>query len=195
MDHKICIFGDSIVYGAGVDVAENWAALLRRDIQAKEEWPDIYNLGIGAETSAMLLKRLDIELTARKPGMIIFGIGTNDSLFRTRGRETTDQQFVENIQELIRKALQFTQQIYFVGLAMGDEKLTNPIDQSDSGKCYSRTMVARYDLLLKMVVEENNLTYIRIAHVMEDSDFIDGLHPNSQGHVKIYQEIKNTIKL
>jgi lysophospholipase L1-like esterase len=195
MMHKICILGDSIAFGGGVDIAQSWAGLYRRYVEQQDQWSETYNLGICGETSAGLLKRVEVELAARNPDIIVFEIGTNDSLFRGTVRETSDQQFVSNLQQIINVAKRFSPQIYFVGLVMGDERLTNPIVGSSSKKCYNKTLMARFDLLLKMTTEDHAVTYIPLAHILNNNDFIDGLHPNAGGHDKIYQELKKVVKL
>jgi len=47
-----------------------------------------------------------------------------------------------------------------------------------------------YNNKIKEICEKNNLRYIDLSDLMENSDFEDGLHPNSKGHEKIFQKIK-----
>ena len=47
----------------------------------------------------------------------------------------------------------------------------------------------QYDDILKKVCKNNNIAYIPMFDILENEDFIDGLHPNMNGHKKIYEEI------
>ena len=77
---NICIWGDSIAYGAW-DSAGGWADRLRvylhgREIDSRfEDYYWVYNLGIPGETSSDLAKRFEAELLPRTPHVALFAIG------------------------------------------------------------------------------------------------------------------------
>jgi len=41
------------------------------------------------------------------------------------------------------------------------------------------------------VCEENNVLFLDIFGLLENNDFEDGLHPNAEGHNKIFQKVRN----
>src|SRR5580704_13545619 len=83
---RILVFGDSIAHGMW-DMRGGWVQSLRRDFDSSKlqdyagDYPDVYNLGVSADTSASVVARMEAEITARaRPDLaIVVAIGTNDS--------------------------------------------------------------------------------------------------------------------
>lgn len=192
---RICIFGDSITWGAGLQTREAWANLLRNYIESKtDHYIEVYDLGIDGNTTKDLLNRFEVEAEARKPELIIFAIGVNDSMFRHGNNyEIDSDQFKENLGKLYEKAKKFTDKIWFVGLAKGSDSETNPLKRSSTGKCYSKESVERYDGVIKNFTSQKSLPFVDIYKSLSDSDFDDGLHPNIEGHKKIFERVKELV--
>jgi len=82
MRKKICVFGDSITWGAGDREKGGWAARLKNYFGRISDFNvKITNLGISGDNTDDLLKRFKTEAVAREPNIIIFAIGTNDSQY------------------------------------------------------------------------------------------------------------------
>ena len=79
MSKRICVFGASITWGAFDDKKGGWVNRLKLINFAQGNCIDIHNLGISGNTTNELLERIDTELFARNPDLIIFSIGANDS--------------------------------------------------------------------------------------------------------------------
>jgi lysophospholipase L1-like esterase len=79
----ICIFGDSIAWGATDCEKGGWVERLKTELMVKDI--DVYNLGISGDTTENILKRMDAEAEARNPDIIIFSVGINDAL-KTNGK-------------------------------------------------------------------------------------------------------------
>lgn len=86
----VLALGDSLTYGYGADPAESYPTQL----QKLTGW-DIINGGISGDTSAQALSRLP-ALLARKPKLVIVGIGGNDFL-----RKVPEEQTRANIAKII----------------------------------------------------------------------------------------------
>ena len=191
---RICIFGDSITWAMGLPERVGWADLLRNYLEAEtDHYIELYSLGVERDTSAGLLRRIENESETRQPDMIIILIGTNDSLqYKIDGKlvdHTNEDVFRNNLQSLIDKARKFTPEIFFIGLALGDDSLTNPLPRSTTGKRYTKARISAYDKIIKDVAGKNSLPFIDINNTLNNNDFIDGLHPNEIGHKKIYQRL------
>ena len=52
-----------------------------------------------------------------------------------------------------------------------------------------KTPVGKGDSELKKWCDENIIKYIPMQDVLQKEDFVDGLHPNSKGHKKIFERI------
>ena len=155
----------------------------------------LYDLGVDGNTTKSLLQRFDVEMAARKPGLIIFNIGVNDSLFREteNNPETTLDDFEVNMQTLIEKARKFTEQIVILGLVKGSDLLTTPLIQSTTGKSYTKERTKIYDAKLTDIARKNGLTFVDINALLTDVDFDDGLHPNINGHIKIFEKVSREL--
>lgn len=190
MKESICIFGDSVTYGGYIK--QNWVNLLRWELEEKLDDVVVYNHGINAETSTAILKRLESEANPRNPTTIIIAIGVNDSAYILDTNEaiTSIDTFENNLQEIINKAKQFTERIFLLGLALGDDSLLKPFPESNRGKSYDFQRVKNYNQKIKEAAEENKCTYIPLLDALHKEDFSDGLHPNEQGHRKIFESIK-----
>lgn len=189
---NICIFGDSITWGPRLPFRVAWANLLRNHLEkSTSELFRVYDLGIDMDTTKDLIKRIDIEAIARKPAIIIFNIGANDSLYRTmpENAETTLIEFEKNIELLIDKARQYSERIIVVGLVKGSDKWTTPLIQSTTGKSYTKERTRVYDRKLKEVADKMGVIFADVNDKLNDEDFDDGLHPNANGHIKMFSVI------
>ncbi len=187
---NICIFGDSITWGAFDPISGGWVTRLRNYFEAKNNDIDVYNLGISGDTTTDLLARLEIEAKSREPDLIIFAIGINDAQFihSTNSLRTSLEQFDQNLNSILETAKSFTNQIMFVGLTTVDESKTSPLPWS-TDKTYSNNNILKFDELIKQFCKKNNLEFFPLFEVISASDLHDGLHPNSTGHSKIFNHL------
>lgn len=193
---NICVFGDSITWGAFLPFRVGWANLLRNYLENEYDSYSLYDLGIDANTTNDLIKRFDVEAEARSPNIIIFAIGVNDSSYaKTEDRALVSlDEFEQNLEELAKKALNITNKVMFVGLAKGSDAKTTPLPRSTTGKCYTKERVKKYNDSIKNMCEKNSLLFVDISTVMSDKDYGDGLHPNIEGHKKIFEEVMPVLK-
>ncbi|MDP3726267.1 MAG: GDSL-type esterase/lipase family protein [bacterium] len=194
---NICIFGDSIVYGQGDTEKGGWAIQLRNHFESranKELDARVYALGIRGETSQDLLKRLKAECIARKPDIIFCAIGINDSQVSDskKGTPLTPlSEFIKNIKGIFDIAEQFTNKIVFIGLTSVDESKTTP---TDWGTYYDNENVKRYDTVIEEFCRKKEVTYIQINNLLSEADLFDGIHPNIEGHKKMFEKIRNNLE-
>lgn len=198
MNKVICVFGDSVLWGWGLPFRIGWVNLFRNYIEEKSDFKmNLYDLGVDADTTEDVLKRFDIEAAARKPDIIIFAIGINDSAYRkTKDRQITKiDVFEKNIYELIKKAGKLTKEIVFIGLCKGSDQETMPLPASKTGKCFSKENAGIYNEVIKKCCLTKNILFIDIIDKVKDDEFCDGLHPTKEGHEKIFKEVKKKIRL
>lgn len=198
---NICIFGDSITYGAFDPEKGGWANRLRLHLDSKDDFEDeVYNLGVSGDNTEGLLERFDSEAKFREPGFLIFAIGVNDSQYviSEKQNRVTIEKFEQNIKELISKAKIITDKILFIGLTPVDEAKTTPIPWN-TDKMYKNEYVEKYNSKIKEVCENERVDFIDIFSGMMKEDYktmlIDGLHPDSKGHEWIANRIINEIKI
>jgi acyl-CoA thioesterase-1 len=190
MDKIICIFGDSIVWGAGDTSVGGWADRLKAFYQATEPDVKIYNLGVSGDTTDDVLRRFVPEAQARGCTIAIFAIGINDSKLIDNGEVEyiTLADFRENILELIAQAGSLSLQIAFFGPTRVDETKTRPISWKPNTH-YTNDRIAFFDEAIKNICEDKELPYLSLAGVLETEDTPDGLHPSTAGYEKLVTTI------
>ena len=198
MPKQLFIFGDSITFGAW-DTKGGWAQRLRNyyDKLVIESDFDFYCLtyilGVSGDTTGDLLKRFDFEVQQRfelsKDTTFLFAIGINDSQSFNDGFQTSPEEFKENIKKLIKLTQRYGGEVVFLGLTPVDEKLVFSIPWAcDRG--YKNENVEQYNQILEQVSNEtNNVSFLSAYEVLQMEDLQDGVHPNAEGHQKIFEVV------
>lgn len=186
----IMIFGDSIVFGNNDYEKGGWVNRLRLKMEECDPNKNsyIYNLGIPGNNSNDLLKRFDIECSIRAEEaenlVIIFGIGTNDAK-KMNTEKTRKQVFENNMVTMIKQAKKYTNKIVCIGLISVDEEIVPD---------YKNKNINQIDEVLKKVCTEEKVKYIYMNYQLSKEDLSDGIHPNSEGHQKIFEKVFREIK-
>lgn len=201
---RILVFGDSITYGEK-DKKGGWVERLKNFfIEKSFSDPNfdysVYNLGVSGDTTEELLKRFEFEtkqrLWMREEIIIIFAIGTNDSQFINKEKRfrVSLQEFERNIQELIAIAGKFSSKIIFIGLTPVDDLKVDPIPWFPEVS-YANEYIKNFNKTIKLICKKNNVYFIDILNEFLDTDYKklleDGAHPNSEGHEKFFETVKD----
>lgn len=202
---NILVFGDSIAWGFGDSKKGGWVDQLKAFFHSGEYikrlvFYTVYNLGIGGDTTDLLLERFKNEIEAReeenpkvrKTDIVIFAIGINDSNFLNSkdNSRVSIENFQKNLIELINQAKEFTEKIIFVGLNEADESKTAPTLWNEESY-WTNENIKKYESVIKSVCQENNLLFIDVFDLLNKEDLDDGLHPNSQGHQKMFERVRD----
>ena len=142
MSKRICVFGASVTWGAFDKEKGGWVNRLKLINFTQGNYLEIYNLGISGDTTNNILKRIDFELLTIKPNIIIFSVGSNDSLYLKSEDDNyiNFKKFEKNLNELYKKSKKFKKKIIFVGLIKVDENKTNPIPWNIN-MCYTNKYI------------------------------------------------------
>lgn len=192
MEKIICIFGASSTWGAWDYEKGGWVNRLRLYLDSKDSDIFLYNLGVSGDTTKDLLKRFDCECKARKPDLLIFSIGDNDSIYIPSEKKNLVSltQFEINFENLISKAKKYSKDIIFLGFKKIDENKTTPIPWKTEYH-YTNEYINLYDKKLESICKKNKVQYLKMYDLLQNKDFEDGLHPNTSGHQKMYLKIKS----
>lgn len=202
---SIVVFGDSITFG--ISDSENkrgWVGRLQEYFESKAKYNALYNLGIpGNKTSEDILKRIDIECSARKSNIypddrfaVIIATGVNDA--KTMGGKTKfqveERRFKRNIRLLIQKIKGYTNEIFFVSPIPVDESI-NPLD----GNYFLNKNIQKYNEIMKNICAQQKLVYVDLFDKWTKRKYknllTDGLHPNSKGYNLIFRQVKEELTL
>lgn len=192
---SICVFGDSTAWGAWDMEKGGWVNRLWLYTGEKTDGEcEIYNLSISGGTTETILERFESEAKIREADAIIFQSGGNDPYLKGKNgpNQISIDQFRQNLEEIIRKAKNITPNIIFIGFKNVDETKTMPVSWKDI--YYVNAEIKKYDEVMKSVCQENNIPYLDIFGLLNKEDFEDGLHPNTTGHKKIFDKVKNFLE-
>ncbi len=195
----ICIFGDSIAWGASDSEKGGWVERLKV-FMGENYNSDVYNLGISGDKTPNILKRFKLEAKARtkeaEDVVFIFAIGINDSCFvrSKNGLMIQPKKFKANIERIIKQAKAITPKIIFIGLNPVDESKTTPISW-DTGKSYKNENIKKHDEIIKLICKEKKVYFVGIFKNWIESNYKelleDGLHPNVAGHKRIFEAVQS----
>lgn len=200
---KLLIFGDSIVYGAWDTDKGGWVQRIKsfldeETLSESENEYTIYNLGVSGNTTEDLLERFEFETKQRLKDdgeelIFIFAIGVNDSQFihSKNNLRFSPEEYKDNLDKLLNLAQKFSSRIIFIGLTPVDETKTI---HWDTDKSYKNEYIQKFNEILRSFCKENNICFIEIFEKLIKENYQDlledGLHPNSEGHKKIFEAIK-----
>ena len=194
---RVCVFGDSISRGYHDKEIGGWVNRLRIYFDNSEQYKDIsvYDLSISGDSTVETLKRFDAECSVRNPDVIIFAIGINDSRMSDTTNDHWDpvDKFKNNLKELATRAKKHSDKVVFVGPNKVEESKTTPIPW-DTTENYLNEYVEEYDSLIQQIADDAEVMYIRMYDLLKDSDLYDGLHPNAEGHRKMFEKVKSELE-
>lgn len=188
---SICVFGDSTAWGAWDLDDGGWVNRLWKYIGIREEdYVELYNLSISGGTTETILERFEKEAKIRNADALIFQTGGNDAAcpHGTNEHNVSPEKFEQNIREVIEKAKKITDKILFIGFKNCDESKTTPVSWVNID--YRNSDLEAYDAIMKKVCIEFGVLFCDFKP-LDNKDFEDGIHPNAQGHEKIFIQIRD----
>ena len=201
---RILVFGDSITYGAW-DIRGGWADRLKyfcmeRELENPKFDYSVYNLGISGDNTDNLLERFEFEIKQRlheeEEIIFIFAIGINDSQFicSKNNFSVLVDKFQKNINQFIEFSKKISFKAIFIGLTPVDEQKTNPIPWSND-KFYKNEYIEKYNNIIKSTCQEKQVCFVNMFSEFNKLDYKrlleDRLHPNSEGHRKMFEIVRN----
>lgn len=198
MKNNYIVIGDSITYGIGDYENGGWSAMFKRFIVNKDDSKICNNFvqvaGFPGATSKDILNKIDSILDCFKydefNNVVILSIGINDTQCFNGNFKVSIDNYKNNIESIIKRIVARGFELAIFGLIRIelDVKL-----EFKPNKFYDNNNIAEYDNLLKKLCNENKIKYIPMQDVLQKNDFIDGLHPNTKGHKKIFEQVKKYI--
>jgi lysophospholipase L1-like esterase len=176
---RIVFLGDSITDG------DTYPLLVRQALaEAEKPVPVCINAGIGGDTAAGMLKRLDRDVFARRPTVVTLSAGINDVLHKVPDADY--QRDVTAIAERMKKA--HVRLIILNLTILGDK-------HADSDR-----QLARYNDILHDVAQAYDIPLADVNHLMHDARAAgkelveeDDVHPNYEGHRLIARAVLDAL--
>ena len=209
MNTNYIIIGDSITYGIGDFENGGWATMFKNYIVNKDDSKVCNNYvhitGFPGATSSDILHKIDgilkVFLHKEFTNTVILSIGVNDTQVFNGEPKNDIEQYKLNIEKIAKLVIDNGCNLIILGLTR--------IESSENfmwkpNKYYDNNIISEYDRDLKLILDydtelkelckDNKIKYIPMEKVLEKADFIDGLHPNYNGHKKIFEYIIEFIK-
>ena len=192
---SICIFGDSTAWGAwdmekGGWVNRLWLYVAKR---VGDDYVEVYNCSISGGTTNTILERFESEAKIRSADALIFQTGGNDASYvhQPGNYLVTPDKFRKNLEEIIKRAKKITSNIIFIDLKNCDESKTTPVTWIDI--YYTNENIQKYSKIMEEVCRKQDVKFLDI-NLLNNEDFDDGLHPNAEGHEKIFRQVKDFLE-
>lgn len=196
MKNNYIIIGDSIVYGIGGYHQNGWVNMLKNELLnregTKESTNYVHCVGFPGATSKDISEKIEfIVNTYHSNDMnntFLISIGVNDTQIFKKENKVSEEEYKNNITKIINTLKKKDKcNVIFLGLTSIEEKNEPFFWKPD--KYYNYNNIVNYNEILKEVCNSNNINYIPMIDVLNDEDFIDGLHPNDNGYNKILEKI------
>ncbi|MCX6624299.1 MAG: SGNH/GDSL hydrolase family protein [Acidobacteria bacterium] len=193
---RLVALGDSVTWGVrgdgSVKAADTFAAVLERGLRKSAPGAHVVNAGIGGNNSAQMLARLDHDVLAYHPKLVILMAGLNDAAYVDAGPKARTgpriplAEYSANLREIIRR----------VRAAGGEVLLATPNPMTPrypfasfgwyQGKDINSGLVP-YVEAVRAVSRE---LQVRLVDVYRDytswrgyqATLPDGIHPDPKGH-------------
>ena len=191
---KIIFMGDSITEGVGLkDKANRFSDLITNELHI-----DVVNRGLGGDTTNGMMIRLFPEVFSQHPDAMVFLGGVNDINLTALYRPTC-----ANIVSVIRIARDQNVPL-FLCLPLPIEPADMPVRAWDTDRDYNRTkwLLGKYAHFITHFCEGRADVHVidtRTPFLDENGNarrelFVDGIHPNEEGHQILARAIGDAIK-
>jgi len=201
---KILVFGSSEAWGA-FDEEGGWADRLKKyflkekmNSRYSKDLKDVYNFGLTTTDTQSTLKILKdkmeiIEEVCPSEYIFIFSIGKNDArgVGEKSNRKIKIEDYRNNLMEMINIAKNYSDEIFFLGYSIVDEEKTKP--WKNAKDFWENKNLEEYEERLRDICNSKGVHYIKIRDVLSKNDLHDGLHPNTEGHRKIFEKVKTEL--
>lgn len=185
-DMKIVAFGDSIT------ALKGWVSMLYGALGT-----EVINSGVSGDTTVHALKRIDNDVIAHDPDIVIVNFGMNDQAVNTAtGKNLTPiDEYEKNYRKIIEKILKTGSKIILVAVHdVCDSKYGGGAPAYNLKDSEGVGYVDRYNEVVKKLADEYKLGFLNINALAEDqleAIILDGIHLNSEGQVKYCEWISD----
>ena len=197
---KIAAFGDSLTAGSALKAGQkNWTDLLAERLQA-----EVLNCGVGGNTSGEGLARMEADVIAHRPDVVLICFGMNDHVIvDADGRtKTSEAEFAENLTEMAARVRRIGAKPVFVtpNAVMEEYYFTRHPRDWYAAAGGANAKLARYCAIVRslaeklsvpladMFAESGKRELAKLLRTPEHGGFADGVHPYGDG-IALYADV------
>lgn len=178
---RIMCVGDSITYGSGLsDLSQRWS-----DLTAARTGVLMENLGVSGDTTGGMLARCQYQVFPQKPDALILLGGPNEIFFTLEYLPSC-----ANVVSIVRQAQAHGIKVLLgIPLPFVAEELPVQEWNMDKYNPLLATLCEQYANWLRLYCRQINVPVVDFREEFYTKDnlinkelFLDGIHPNAQGH-------------
>lgn len=207
----IIMFGDSTT-AERASVTKVYAKRIQEKLEGVGSSLQVYNAGIGGNTTRDAKKRFEAEVLAYQPRVIVMQFGINDSAVDVWRKPPATAprvplaEYVANLREMITQAQKQGSQVILMtpNPLRWTDKLKEmyghpPYDAADHLGFEKATLVGYIAALHKLAKELNlPLVDVHAAYAavgkLSDEFLPDGMHPNDRGHALVAEKLMPVLR-
>jgi lysophospholipase L1-like esterase len=195
----IYCFGDSITYGECDTEKGGWVERLKIERMVPDM--NVFNLGIGGETTRMMRARMKSELTTRldpaAKSLVLLAYGANDAADIGGSCLIPLEEYLENLSWAIDEVRALRCEAWLLNvtpMTASADGARNPV----SGRFRSNEIVSEYNDALRALSQLKSVELIDVNGALRKYDLptvfaADGVHPNAKGHAVIYEHVRERL--
>ena len=197
---RVLVFGASSTQGYW-DSQGGWADRLKKHYDAiqlrdlSKDSPHVMNLGVSNDSTAEIIKRIGPESKARvndKGLAIVIQVGSNNAAEIGGHLRSSPEKYQQELEQIIKKAEEFTYKILVVGFPAVEESKTSPIAWADI--YYRNENIASFEKAAAEICDKMDIPFVPLHnHFLNSKENLhaqDGLHPNDAGHSQIFELVR-----
>ncbi len=198
----IFIVGDSIVWGSDDKERGGWVDQFKIFFKNYAgRFNQVFNLGISGRNIRKYLDFAPAEIKTRLSSsdrnyLAIICLSINDAAFykSTENFNVDLKAYNKCLQNLVNEINPLVDNIVFIGQTNIQENKTNPWLPWNDDYFLKNKNIEKYIQIAKDFCQKNNYLFINLYKLIDEEGMSeDGLHPNAQGHKKIYQKVKDEL--
>lgn len=190
---RVLTLGDSITKGSrpGVSPLETFPWQVESRLRGSGARMRVHNVGVGSERTDLALARLDREVIAARPHVVVVMYGTNDSWVDEGKKESrlSERQFEDNLRELVRRLQDAKIEVVLMTEPrFGEKARRNGLGEDPNVR------LARFMEITRRVARERRTVLVDHFAGWEAEQgrgralqawTTDGVHPNAEGHADL----------
>lgn len=165
---EVICFGDSLTHGTGASEGNDYPSVLSRALGIP-----VVNAGVPGDTSADGLARLETDVFARNPRLVVVAFGGNDFLRRCPASET-----FRDLDEIVRRIQDRGAMVVVAGVRSG-------LFGSPAAKAFKKVARARRAGFVPDLLEDI---------FSRPSLMSDGIHPNDAGYAVMAGRVRDEVE-
>jgi acyl-CoA thioesterase-1 len=171
----VLVFGDSLSAGYGIDASKGWVALMAAKLDARKPPARTANASVSGETTSGGRSRLQKQLDAQHPAVLVIELGANDAL---RGLDLSQAR--DNLLQMAKAGKAAGAKVVIVGMKI----------PPNFGQKYARDFEAMYADVA--AAEKACLVPFLLEGVADAPDArdlfqSDGVHPLAKAHPRMLE--------